>query len=163
VVKIARRIVMLHPAIISAAIMIGYAMPLFVQILPLHVLLKGALYVFPFVAMCTWIWAVFHVANRTLPHPRSHHWGWVFAAPPAIIFVAGSAGWSTNNSPSAFAFFISLFVAITLAAKALEKAHDPDGNPSVGRMLGTALLMYFAPVGVFALHGRVLRVASRSL
>jgi hypothetical protein len=153
---------MLHPAIISAAIIIGFATPLFVEPLPLHFLLKGALYVFPFVAMCSWIWAVFDVANRALPRPRSPHWGWLCAAPPAITYVAGSAGWSTNNSPSAFAFFISLFVAITLAAKALEKAHDPDGNPSVGRMLGTALLMYFAPVGVFALRGRVLRVASRS-
>ena len=160
-VKIARRIVLLHPVVVSAAIIIGFAMPAFIQPLPIHFLLKGALSVLAFVTMCGWLWAVFDVANRAQPHPGSHHWGWVFAAPPAITFIAGSAGWSNNNSPSAFAFFISLFVAITLAAKALEKAHDRDGNPSVGRMLGTALLMYFAPVGVFALRGRILRAASQ--
>lgn len=111
----------------------------------------------PFVAMLGWIWAVFHASNGVLPHPRSPYWGWVCAAPPAIVLVAGAAGWSTHNSPSAFAFFIGLFVAIWLAATALEKAQESDGKPTAGQVFGTGALMYFIPVGVWVLRARILR------
>ena len=81
--------------------------------------------------------------------------------PPVVAFAAGFAGWSTNNSPAAFAIFASLFVGLSRAAKTLENVDATNGNASVGRMLTTALLMYLAPFGVWVLRPKILRVAAR--
>lgn len=158
---VAGRILTLHPAVLTSLILVGFYLPLATQIYAPSGVVRGVLVALPYVAMNAWIWAVFHVSNEALSRSKSIHWGWVFLAPPTVVLAAGSAGWSTDNSPSAFAFFIGLFVSITLAAKALEKAHHASGDPSVGRLLGTALLMYFAPIGLWVLRPRILRVAAR--
>ena len=66
-----------------------------------------------------------------------------------------------GNSPVAFAIFAALFVGLTMSAKTLEKADAPDGNPSVGRMLATFLLMYFAPIGVWVLRSKIIRASEQ--
>lgn len=157
----AKRVATTHPFIILAAIMGGFLVSALVQSASLPPILRGILFASPFIAICGWLWAVFHISNGVLPDSKSSHWGWACAVPPVVTFMAGAAGWSTTNSPPAFAFFISFFVSIWLAARALEKANDPDLSPSVGRVMGTAVLMYFTPVGVWVLRNKVSRVAER--
>ena len=159
---IARRILMWRPIILCAAMLIGFAAAAFVQQAALPSVVNGAVAASPFVAMCGWIWAIFQVSSCGLPGTASGLQKWIFAAPPAIVFVAVTAGWSLSNSTSAVVFFISLFVAVWLSASALEQAHDRGGKPSVGGTLSTALMMYFAPLGVWGLRAKVLQVALRS-
>jgi type VI protein secretion system component VasK len=61
-----------------------------------------------------------------------------------------------------FAFFVALFVAIWFAAQALENADAPGGHASIGRILGTILLMYFAPIGVWVLRLKIRRVEAKT-
>ncbi len=158
----AHRIARWHPIILTTILIAG----LFVQMgaagLHLSPLARGVLLLTPLGPMCVWLWAVFHVSNLGLEAPIANQQGWVFALPPLIAFAAGMAGWSTKNSPAAFAVFLSLFVGISWAAKTLEKVDTPTGNATIGRILATAVLMYLAPIGVWVLRPKILRVAARS-
>ncbi len=116
----------------------------------------------PIGAMCVWWWAVLVVARNGSKPSGPGRWDWVFAIPPLLTLVAGLAGWPTENSPAAFAIFMAIIVALTMSAKTLEKADAPDGDLSVGRMLATFILMYLAPLGVWILRAKILRVAERS-
>jgi len=53
-------------------------------------------------------------------------------------------------------------VGLSLSAKTLENVDAANGSPSVGRLLATALLMYLAPIGMWMLRPKILRVAARS-
>lgn len=159
---IAQRVVRWHPVILTLVLLAGLAAQLSVLNSDLPPSARGLLMLFPPGPVCLWLWAVFSVARRASLNAHSAYWEWVFAFPPAISLCAGLAGWSTNNSPAAFAVFLSLFVGLSLSAKTLENVDAPGGSASVGRMLATALLMYFAPIGMWVLHSKILRVAARS-
>ena len=159
---IAQRVVRWHPVILTLVLLAGLLAQLSVSGLDLPPFARGVLMLFPLGPMCLWLWAVFSVARCTSLNAPSGYWEWVFALPPAIALCAGLAGWSTNNSPAAFAVFMSLFVGLSLSAKTLENVDAPGGSASVGRMLATALLMYLAPIGMWVLRPKILRVAARS-
>lgn len=159
---IAHRIARWHPIILTAVFLVGTLAQLSVFSLTLSPLARGILMLTPLGPMCIWLWAVFRVARRASETPIPSHREWVFAIPPVIAFAAGFAGWSTNNSPAAFAIFLSLFVGLSWAAKTLENVDAANGNASIGRMLATALLMYLAPLGVWVLRPKILRVAART-
>lgn len=110
--------------------------------------------------MCAWLWAVYRVSRSGSGTDIRPFWDWVFVLPFGISLVAGLASWSMNNSSASAVFFLSLFVCLTLAAKALVNANAAKSEASVGRMLVTALLMYLAPLGVWVLRSNILRVAS---
>lgn len=159
---IAQRVVRWHPIVLTGVLLAGLIAQLSVSDLAVRPLAKGVLMLTPVGPMCLWLWAVFSVASRASPTVISGSWDWVFALPPAIAVSAGLAGWSTHNSLAASAVFLSLFVALSLSAKTLENVDAVSGNASVGRLLATALLMYLAPIGMWVLHAKILRVAARS-
>ena len=155
--RIARQVARGHPAVLTLVLIVLFAAQIVTSSGTMSPLLRGALMAFPLGAMCGWWWAVLVVARDGVGR-----WDWVFVMPPLLALIAGFAGWPTVNSPVAFAIFFAVFVALTMAAKTLEKADAPDGDPSVGRMLATFLLMYLAPLGVWVLHSKIIRVADRS-
>ena len=155
--RIARQVAQSHPAVLTFVLVVFYAAQIVASIGTISPLLRGALMAFPLGAMCGWWWAVLVVARDGVSR-----WDWVFVMPPLLALISGLAGWPTGNSPLAFAAFFAIFVGLTMASKTLEKADASDGNPSVGRMLATFLLMYFAPVGVWVLRAKINRVADRS-
>lgn len=159
---IAHRIATWHPRVLTTALLLAFLAQAVGSDLSLTTGMRGVLLALPIGAMCAWLWALFHLARRASPDPKSPHWEWVFVIPPAVALAAGLADWSTRNSPAAVTIFLGLFVSLSLAAKTLEKVDAAAGNPSVGRMLGTALLMHFAALGVWVLRPRILRMASRS-
>jgi len=158
----ARQIARGHPAVLTFVLIVFFAAQIAARGWTLSPFLKGALTAFPIGAMCGWWWAVLVVARDGVSQPGSGRWDWVFVTPPLLALIAGLAGWPTENSPVAFAIFFAIFVALTMSAKTLEKADAPDGDPSVGRMLATFLLMYLAPLGVWVLRSKIMRVAERS-
>ena len=158
----AQRVVRWHPAILTVVLLAGLLVQLSVSGLTLPPLARGILMLTPLGPMCLWLWAVFYVARRASVTVISGHWDWVFVLPPAIAFAAGIAGWSTNNSPAATMIFLSLFVGLSLSGKTLENVAAADGNAPVGRMLATVLLMYFAPIGIWLLRSKILRVAAQA-
>jgi hypothetical protein len=161
--KIARQIACVNPAALTAVLlMLGIAAPVMATSGMATPLVSSALTALLIGAMCTWWWAVLLVARNGLPHPHSGRWDWLFATPPLLVLTAGLANWPTVNSPAALAIFSTIFVVLTMSAKTLEKADAPDGDPSVGRMLATVVLMYVAPVGVWILHAKIKRIADRS-
>jgi hypothetical protein len=110
-----------------------------------------------------WIWSVYTVSTAALPErPRA---GWIpyaFAAPPIIDAVAMVFGLSMNNSLAALLFFAAFLFCIGQTATAFEEA-DRGGAPgSLGKTLGTALLLFFSIVGLWWLRQRLLRVAART-
>lgn len=158
---IARQVARGHPAVLTLVLIVFFAAQIVASGWTMSPLLKGALMALPIGAMCGWWWAVLVVARGGVEQPSSGRWDWVFVTPPILALVAGLAGWPTENSPVAFAIFFAIFVALTMSAKTLEKADAPDGDPSVGRMLATFLLMYLAPLGVWVLRSKIIRVAER--
>ncbi len=160
--RIAQRIVRWHPFILTAVLLAGLIAQLSASDLTIPPLARGLLMLTPLGPTCVWLWAVFHVARRASPVAISAHWDWVFAFPPVISLAAGLAGWSTHNSPAASAVFLSLFVGLSLSARTLENVDAANGSASVGRLLATALLMYAAPIGMWVLRPKILRVAERS-
>lgn len=160
--KIAQTVARGHPAILTVALLICFAAQLGMAVGTVAPLARGVLMAAPIGVMCLWWWASLVVARNGSNQASSGRWDWLFIMPPLIALISGLAAWSTQNSPAAFAIFASVFVVLTMAAKALEKADAPDGNPSVGRMLATFLLMYLAPIGVWVLRSKIIRVAERS-
>lgn len=155
----AQRIARWHPIILTAVFLAGALAQVAYSGVTLPPLARGVLMLTAIGPLCIWLWAVFRVSRRASLTAISSRWEFVFAIPSVAAFAAGVAGWSTHNSPSAFAIFLSLFVALSLAAKTLENVDAANGHASVGRMLTTALLMYLAPFGVWVLHPKILRVA----
>lgn len=160
--RIAHQLAGWHPIILTAVLLAGLVAQLGASGLTLSPLARGVFTAAPLVVMCVWQWSVFHVSRRISVRASSGYRDWLYALPPAIALVAGTAGWSTNNSPAAFAVFVSLFVGIIQAARTLENVDAANGNASAGRMLATVLLMYLAPFGLWILHPKILRVAARS-
>ena len=160
--KIARQVARGHPAGLTVVLLVCIAAQFAMTKATVAPLAKGALTAIPIGAMSCWWWAVLVVARNGVRQPSSNRWDWLFVVPPLLALIAGLAGWPTENSPVAFAIFAALFVGLTMSAKTLEKADAPDGNPSVGRMLATFLLMYFAPIGVWVLRSKIIRVSERS-
>ena len=159
---ISQRVVRWHPAILTMVLLAGLVAQLSVSGMTLSPIARGVLMLFPLGPMCLWLWAVFNVARRASPATISGRWDWVYALPVAVSFAAGIAGWPTENSLAATVVFLSLFVGLSLSAKTFENVAAPNGNAPVGRILMTALLMYMAPVGLWLLHARILRVAARA-
>ncbi|HJV41441.1 hypothetical protein [Caulobacter sp.] len=110
-----------------------------------------------------WIWSVYTVSVAALPErPRAAWIPYVFAAPPIIDAVTLVFGLSMNNSPTAFLFFAAFLFCIGQTAMVLEEA-DRGGAPgSLGKTLGTALLLFFSIVGLWWLRQRLLRIAART-
>lgn len=159
---ISRRTARAHPAILTAVLLISWFLQSVASSMAVPPLARGLLISIPLGAMCFWYWAVFAVARASKPDGKVPQWAWLFAVPPLLVLIVGFAGWSMNNSPAAFVFFVALFVAIWFAAQALENADAPGGPASIGRILGTILLMYFAPIGVWVLRLKIRRVEAKT-
>lgn len=160
--KLAGAVVRGHPAILTVALLLCFAAQFGMASATVTPLARGILMAAPIGAMCLWWWATLLVARHGSQQPSSGSWDLLFTIPPLLALMAGLAAWPTDNSPAAFAIFASLFTVLTMAAKGLEKADAPDGNPSVGRMMATFLLMYLAPIGVWVLRSKIVRAAERS-
>ena len=160
--KFARKVARGHPAALTVVLLVCFAAQVALTSSPVSPVAKGALMAAPLGAMCCWWWAVLVVAREGVRESRSNRWDWLFVVPPLLALTAGVAGWPTEDSPVAFAIFAALFVGLTMSAKTLEKADAQDGNPSVGRMLATFLLMYVAPIGVWVLRSKIIRVSKQS-
>jgi len=158
----AKQIAKSPPGALTALLLVSVVAQMIASGVALPPVARGALISLPIGLICGWLWAVFNVSRHASLTPISPYWDWIFAVPPAVALAAGLAGWSTQNSPAAFAIFLALFVGLSLAAKTLERVDAANDAPSIGRMLGTAVLMYFAPVGVWVLRGKILRVTARS-
>jgi hypothetical protein len=158
----AHQIARLHPIILTTILIAGLVVQMGTTGLSLSPLARGVLMLTPLGPMCVWLWAIFHVSKLGSVAPVSNQREWVFILPPLIAFAGGLAGWSTHNSPAAFAIFLSLFVGISWTAKTLENVDAPTGKATIGRMIATAILMYFAPIGAWVLRPKILRVAARS-
>ena len=159
---IAQRIVRWNPFLLTAVLFAGLIAQLSVPGVEAPPLTRALTMLAALGPMCVWLWAVFCVARLASPTVISAYWDWVFVLPPVISLAAGLSGWSTDNSPAATAIFLSLFVGLSLSAKTLENVDAVNGSASVGRLLGTALLMYLAPVGMWVLRPKILRVAAQS-
>ena len=160
-VGIARRIILWHPGVLTAVFVFSLVAQLGGSGMQLPPAANGILLSLPIAAMCGWLWAIFHVSRHASVVAMSSYKEWVFAIPPIVALMAGLAGWSTDNSPAAFAMFLSLFVGLFWTAGTLENVDAPTGSASIGRILGTGLLMYLAPIGVWVLHTKIVRVASK--
>lgn len=121
-----------------------------------------AFMVIPFGVLCFWYWAVFAVAREARSDVVRDRPGWLFVAPPAFILIIGIAGWPTNNSPAAFAFFAILGVVLWFTAQALNKADSASGEASIWSILGAMVLLYVALLGVWGLAPRIRRVEART-
>ena len=159
---VAQRIVRWNPFLLTAVLLAGLIAQFSVPGVEAPPLTRALVMLTALGPMCVWLWAVFCVARRASPIAISGNWDWVFVLPPVISLVAGLSGWSTYNSPAASAIFLSLFVGLSLSAKTLENVDAVNGSASVGRLLATALLLYVAPVGMWVLRAKILRVAARS-
>lgn len=157
----AKQIARWHPGVLTALLLVSVVAQMIASGVALQPVARGALISLPIGVICGWLWAVFNVSRHASRTPISPYWDWIFVIPPAIALAAGLAGWSTQNGPAAFVIFLALFIGLSLAAKTLERGVAINGDPSVGRMLGTAVLMYFAVVGVWALRAKILRLTSQ--
>lgn len=154
---IAQRIALLHPAILTIAWVLLNLVPLAALGRPL---VQGAFTALFAGLMCGWSWAVFTVSLAGRPAPEIPQWTpWIFLAPPAITLLAAVIGLPTRNSPVALLFFATLFFALWRAAEALERAASVGTPPTVGRILGTMMLMFFMIAGVWVLRQKVVRVS----
>lgn len=156
--EFATRIALLHPAFVTLGLLAGLIIwPLaWISPDPLIRALGGM----PYVGfLCAWSWSVFLASAG--PGDRTALWAQAtYIAPPLIIFVAVTAGWSMNNSPAAFAFFGALFFALWLSASAVEKAVAGSARAGVWRVIATTLLMYLAIVGAWVLRERIRRAVA---
>lgn len=110
-----------------------------------------------------WVWSVYTVSTAALPERARAAWiPYVFAAPSIIDALASVFGLSMNNSPAAFLFFAAFLFCIGQTAMALEEADRGGAPASLGKTLGTALLLFFSVIGLWWLRQRLLRVASRT-
>lgn len=110
-----------------------------------------------------WIWSVYTVATAALPErPRAGWIPYVFAAPPIIDALAIVFGLSMNNSPTAFLFFAAFLFCIGQTATTFEEADRGGAPSSLGKTLGTALLLFFSVVGLWWMRQRLLRVLART-
>jgi len=159
--QVARQVARGHPAALTVVLLVCFAAQFALTSPTAPPIAKGALMAAPIGVMCCWWWAVLVVARNGVREPGSNRWDWLFVVPPLLALTAGVSGWPTENSPVAFAIFAALFVGLTMSAKTLEKADAPDGNPSVGRMLATFLLMYFAPIGAWVLRSKIIRASEQ--
>lgn len=109
-----------------------------------------------------WIWSVYTVSVAATPGQQRPGWiSWIFASPPLINAIAVIAGLSLHNSPAASLFFAAFLFCIGRTAVELETADRSSTPAGIGRTLGTAALLFFAPVGVWWLRPRLLRLADR--
>ena len=156
---LALRIVRWHPIVLTTLFVTGaLAQVAFAETTP-PPLVRAILMLIPVGLICVWLWAIYRVASLASATPPRRGWDWIYVVPPIIAVVTGLAGGSLNNTPSAFAMFVSLFVGLSRAAKTLENVSDKNGSAPIGQMLLTALLMYVAPLGVWVLRSKILRVA----
>lgn len=154
---VAQRIALLHPAILTTAWILLNLVPLAALGMPV---VQGLLTAVFAGLMCGWSWAIFTVSHARRPAPEIPQWTpWIFLAPPAITLVAAVTGLPTQNSPVALLFFATLFFALWRAAEALEKAAKVGTPPTIGRILGTMMLMFFMIAGVWVLRQKVVRVS----
>ena len=153
----ALRIALLHPAILTTAwILLGLISGAALDV----PFVRGAFNVLAAGLVCGWSWAIFVVSVARCPMPEPPQWmPWIFLAPPTITLVAAIIGLSTQNSPVALLFIATLFFALWRAAEALETAAKVGSPPSVGRILGTMMLMLFLIAGVWVLRQKIVRVS----
>ena len=149
---LARGIALLHPAALTMIWILCGVMPVTADV-PAASLVLIAL-------ICGWAWAVYTISTAKAAQDGLPRWTpWIFLAPPVLAVIAEIASLPTSNSPVALLIFGTLFLGLWRAAQALEYA-DPQGKPvTVGRILATMLLMFFAIVGFWWLRHRIVRVA----
>ena len=157
--------VRLNPTVLTISVLASFILhrvaALFLGIGPILALVQGLLLGSAIGILSGWLWAIYSVSRRAVGRGRSGVSDWSFVVAPLIALIAGLAGGSTRNSPATLAIFAGLFVSLTLAAKGLENADDPNHNASVARILTTAIIMYFGPVGgAWILDRKIRRVAS---
>ena len=149
---LARGVALLHPA----ALTVIWAL---CGVVPITASLPGARLVL-ISLVSGWAWAVYTISTAKAAQDGIPRWTpWIFLAPPLLAVIAEIASLPTSNSPVAVLFFGTLFLGLWRAAQALEYA-DPQGKPAtVGRIIGTMFLMFFAIVGFWWLRHRIVRVA----
>lgn len=159
--SLAHRIVRLHPAVLTVAILAIVVVSIALSLGDPGPLARAfALSAFLGV-MCGWYWAVFAVSTSGSTDSGSLR-QIAFALPAVLGLIAGVLDLPTNNSPIAFAIFAAVFMLLWLTASALENAADPGGKAPFGRKLLTAFILYFAFVAVWLLDGKIRRVAGRA-
>ncbi|AYV46645.1 hypothetical protein CFHF_21895 [Caulobacter flavus] len=157
---VARRIALLHPAVVTLVMVIAAVAPGPLAVLAPSPLVLGLGMALLLTLTCIWPWAIYVVSAARLPSSPAHA-PWLFAAPPILGFIAKAAGLSTQNSPMAFLILGTLGLGLWLAAQALEQA-DPAKTtpPTTGRIATTMLLLMLPIIGAWMLRIRILRVAA---
>jgi hypothetical protein len=160
-VELSRYVARLHPAVLTVILVVGMVVQIALSGLHIAPLVRGLLTALPIAATCLWCWSIFGVAKACGTPGAGLTWAWLFAVPPMIPIIATLAGWPMQNSPAALAFFIVFFVALWLAAQALENADALGGQASAGRIVVTMFLMFFALLGVWILTPKIRRLEAR--
>jgi len=148
---LARTLALLHPAVLTAIWIVCSLFPISGRPLSSLILIS---------AMCGWAWAVFMVSSRSLHAVSGPAWTpWVYLATPVVAWGSTALGLPTENSPSAFLFFGLLFLGLWRAAQSLEQASAQGRPATIGRIMGTMVLMFFSIVGVWVLRRKIVGVA----
>lgn len=160
---VAKRVVLISPWVLSIAMVAPSLLAGLLVALPNFAILWRSLNLLIVMIDLGWIWSVYTVAIATMPELRRPAWiSWVFAAPPLISAIATIFDLSMNNSPGAFLFFAAFLFCIGRTAVELETADSTGAPAGMGKTLGTAALLFFAPLGVWWLRQRLLRIANRT-
>ncbi len=152
----AERLARAHPGYFTAAYLGAFGAQVLAMTNPVLPTLYGLALAGPFVLICLWAWAIYNVCT---PRPKAVAVAGIFASAPLLVLVAGVAGWSTNNSPTALMIFGLLFLTLWLSASSLEDRDQSNGRGALGPKLLTTLLLYFGVVGIWVLHPRIARIA----
>ena len=156
-----RRIARAHPALLFAAFILSWCVGYLGLLSGIEAPHRTVFLAIPVGVMCLWCWSVFEVSREARPDVVGSRPAWLFALPPAATLIIGIAGWPTNNSPAAFAFFAILLCVLWIAAQALEKADADGGAPSAWGVLGVMLMLYITVFGVWGVAPRTRRVEAR--
>jgi hypothetical protein len=151
---LAKRIALLHPAVMTSIWILvsltSFIAPLW-QFAPSLVLIS---------TICGWAWAIYAISTEAAPQEGHPRWtSWIFLAPPLLAIIAKIFRLPTSNSPEALLFFATFFFGLWRAAQALEYADRQEKPVTVGRILGTMFMMFFAIVGVWRLRQKISRVS----
>lgn len=152
----AHRVVRAHPGYFTAAFVGTVVAQALAMTNPVGPAIYGLALAGPIALVCLWAWAIYSVCT---PRLKDTIVAGIFASAPLLALVAGVAGWSTNNSPTALMIFGLLFLALWLSASSLEDHYLSNGRNSLGHKLLTTLLLYFGVIGVWVLHPRIARIA----
>jgi hypothetical protein len=152
--SLAWRIALLHPAVLTSIwVLFGilsFIAPLW-QFVPSLVLIS---------MICGWAWAIYAISTERAPQESHPRWtSWIFLAPPLLAVIAKIFHLSTSNSPESLLFFATFLFGLWRAAQALEYADRQEKPVTVGRILETMVLMFFAIVGAWRLRPKISRVS----